>query len=46
MDLALPCLAIIKQMYTALKAQGGSRLGTQSLIKVYENMNNYQVHKE
>ena len=34
MDLSLPCLAIVKQFYTALKAQGGGRLGTQALIKV------------
>jgi 3-hydroxyisobutyrate dehydrogenase-like beta-hydroxyacid dehydrogenase len=35
MDLSLPCLAIVKQFYVALRAQGGGKLGTQSLIKVY-----------
>lgn len=34
MELSLPCLAIVKQFYVALKAQGGSKLGTQALIKV------------
>lgn len=34
MDLALPCLAIVRQLYGALKAQGGGKLGTQGLIKV------------
>ncbi len=46
MDLCLPCLAIVKQFYTALKAQGGGRLGTQALIKVLENMNNHKIHPE
>lgn len=46
MDLSLPCLGIVKQFYTALKAQGGGRLGTQALIKVLENMNNHKIHKE
>jgi 3-hydroxyisobutyrate dehydrogenase len=45
MDLCLPCLALMKQLYTALKAQGGGRLGTQALIKVLENINNYKIHK-
>lgn len=34
MELSLPCLALVKQFYIALKAQGGSKLGTQALIKV------------
>jgi 3-hydroxyisobutyrate dehydrogenase-like beta-hydroxyacid dehydrogenase len=34
MELSLPCLAIVKQLYLALKAHGGSKLGTQALIKV------------
>lgn len=45
MDLSLPCLALVKQFYTALKAQGGGRLGTQALIKAYETLNNYKIHK-
>jgi hypothetical protein len=46
MDLCLPCLALVKQFYSALKAQGGGRLGTQALIKVFETMNNHKIHKE
>jgi 3-hydroxyisobutyrate dehydrogenase-like beta-hydroxyacid dehydrogenase len=34
MDLSLPCLALVKQFYVALKAQGGGNYGTQALIKV------------
>ena len=34
MDLALPCLSLVRQLYVGLKAQGGGRLGTQALIKV------------
>jgi 3-hydroxyisobutyrate dehydrogenase len=45
MELSLPCLALVKQFYTALKAQGHGRLGTQALIKVYENLNNHKIHK-
>lgn len=40
-DLCLPNLALIKQFYVALKAQGGGRLGSQALIKVLEQMNNH-----
>lgn len=43
MELSLPCLAIVKQLYVALKAQGGGKLGTQALIKVLENLNNYHL---
>jgi hypothetical protein len=45
MDLALPCLALVRQLYGALKAQGGGRLGTQGLIKVLENLNNHKIGK-
>ncbi len=45
MDLCLPCLAIIRQFFTALKAQGDGRLGTQALIKVLENLNNHKIYK-
>lgn len=41
-NLSLPCLALIKQLYKALQAQGGSRLGVQAMIKVLENMNNHK----
>ena len=42
-NLSLPCLSLVKQLYVALKAQGGERLGTQALIKVLEQMNNHQI---
>lgn len=45
MELSLPCLAIVKQFYVALKAQGGAKLGTQALIKVLENLNNHSIGK-
>lgn len=38
MKLCLPGLALAKQLYTMLAAMGGSRNGTQSLIKVLEAM--------
>ena len=33
-NLSLPCLSLVKQLYVALRAQGGGRYGTQALIKV------------
>lgn len=45
MELSLPCLAIVKQLYIALKAQGGGKMGTQALIKVLENLNSYSIAK-
>ena len=42
--LCLPTLAVVKQFYTALKAQGGGRFGTQALIKVLEQMNNHKIN--
>ena len=45
MELSLPCLNIVRQFYVALKAQGGGRLGTQALIKVLEQLNNYKIAK-
>jgi 3-hydroxyisobutyrate dehydrogenase len=42
-NLCLPCLALVKQFYVALKAQGGGKYGTQALIKVLEQMNNYRI---
>ena len=45
MDLALPCLTLVRQLYIGLKAQGGGRLGTQALIKVLEQMNNSKISK-
>ncbi len=45
MELSLPCLAIVKQFYVALKAQGGGKLGTQALIKVLEGLNAHSIAK-
>lgn len=45
MDLSLPCLAIVKQFFVALKAQGGGNYGTQALIKVLEQLNNHKISK-
>jgi 3-hydroxyisobutyrate dehydrogenase len=39
MDLALPGLALANQLYVALKAQGGGRLGTQALMLALERLN-------
>jgi 3-hydroxyisobutyrate dehydrogenase len=38
-NLALPGLALAHQLYVALKAQGGSRLGTQALMLVLRELN-------
>jgi 3-hydroxyisobutyrate dehydrogenase len=38
-NLALPGLALAHQLYTALKAQGGGRLGTQALMQVLRRLN-------
>ncbi len=45
-ELCLPCLALVKQFYQALKAQGHGRSGTQALMKVYENLNNFKFNTE
>ena len=34
MELSLPCLNLVRQLYIGLKAQGGGRLGSQALIRV------------
>lgn len=38
MDLALPSLSLTKELYTALKAQGYGRNGTQALVKALESL--------
>lgn len=38
-DLSLPGLALVHQLYVGLKAQGGGRLGTQALMKVLQQLN-------
>ena len=39
MNLCLPGTALAKQLYLSVKAHGGARLGTQSLMLALENMN-------
>ena len=39
MDLCLPGLALAHQLYMAVKAQGNGKLGTQSLLLAFEQMN-------
>ncbi len=43
MQLALPGLALVHQMYVALQALGGGKHGTQALTLVLERMNNTRV---
>jgi len=38
-DLSLPCLALMRQLYIAVKAQGHGRLGTQALILALRKLN-------
>ncbi len=38
MELALPSLALAKQLYTAVKSQGMGRKGTQALVKALESL--------
>jgi 3-hydroxyisobutyrate dehydrogenase len=40
MSLALPGLALVEQLYLALKANGGARLGTHALVLALERINN------
>lgn len=39
MNLSLPGLALVHQLYVALKAQGGGKLGTQALYKALKKIN-------
>lgn len=39
MNLALPGLALVKQLYTALKSQGDARSGTQALFLALQRLN-------
>jgi 3-hydroxyisobutyrate dehydrogenase len=40
MSLAMPGLALVEQLYLALKANDGGRLGTQALVLALEKINN------
>ncbi len=39
MNLALPGLALARQLYEAVRSDGGARLGTQALILSLERLN-------
>ncbi|CAD8189143.1 unnamed protein product [Paramecium octaurelia] len=43
MNLSLPGLALVKQLYHALVAQGGARNGTQALLLALETLNNHKI---
>jgi 3-hydroxyisobutyrate dehydrogenase len=43
MNLSLPGLALVHQLYLAVKAQGHGRLGTQALMLALEQMSNVKV---
>ncbi|CAD8198596.1 unnamed protein product [Paramecium pentaurelia] len=43
MNLSLPGLALVKQLYHALVAQGGGRNGTQALLLALERLNNHKI---
>jgi 3-hydroxyisobutyrate dehydrogenase len=43
MSLALPGLALVEQLYLALQANGGDRLGTQALVLALEKMNHIRL---
>ena len=42
MNMSLPGLALVHQLYRSLMAQGGGRLGTQALMKALQTMNGVQ----
>ena len=46
MNLSLPGLGLAHQLYTALKAQGHGRKGTQSLLLALEKLSGIEWHKE
>ncbi|HEX3033667.1 MAG TPA: NAD(P)-dependent oxidoreductase [Thermodesulfobacteriota bacterium] len=45
MNLGLPGLALVNQLYIATKAQGHGRLGTQALYLALENISNVKISK-
>jgi 3-hydroxyisobutyrate dehydrogenase len=44
MDLCLPGLALVHQLYLSVAANGGAQAGTQALMLALENLSNVQVH--
>ena len=45
MNLPLPGLALVHQMYVALQANGGRKHGTQALMLVLERMSDTKIEK-
>ncbi len=45
MNLCLPGLALVKQFYQSLAANGGNKMGTQALLLVLEKLNNIDLSK-
>ena len=45
MNLALPGLALAKQLYTAVEAQGHSKCGTHALALALERLNAVEMNK-
>jgi 3-hydroxyisobutyrate dehydrogenase len=43
LNIALPGLALVHQLYVALRAQGHGKLGTQALILALEQLANTEV---
>lgn len=46
MQLSLPGLALVKQLYVALIAQGGKRKGTQALVQALADLNKIDAFKD
>lgn len=44
MNISLPNLALVHQFYKSLVAHGEGRLGTQSLVKALQRMNNININ--
>ena len=44
MNLSLPGLALVHQLYTAVQAQGHGRLGTQALVLALEQMSGAEIN--
>ena len=45
MNVCLPATALASQLYNALVAQGGAKMGTQGLITAIEKLNNTEIKK-
>ena len=44
MNLSLPGLALVHQLYIAVRAQGHGRLGTQALMLALEQMSGVEIN--